>query len=267
MILVFALRRPIRKIYIIIMGKNKLAKFAEMETFGHVIQVPYSQLMLEEFKLKGNWNKEFFQNDNPLILELGCGKGEYTVGLARFFPGMNFIGIDIKGSRMWKGAKDIHLQGLKNAGLLRTNIELLHLFFEKNEVAEIWITFPDPQMKRVRKRLTSSRFMELYRQFLKPGGIIHLKTDSNFMFQYTSAVVRENNFEVISETEDLYDSNLSDNILKIKTFYEQQWLSRGMKIKYLKFIPHQNPLKEPEVEIEPDDYRSFGRNQRNRDRE
>ena len=247
------------------MGKNKTAKFEELDTYGHVIQIPYSILINEGFKLKGNWNKEFFQNDNPVILELGCGKGEYTVGLARFFPEMNFIGVDIKGSRMWKGAKEIHVDGLKNAGLLRTNIELLHLFFAVNEVSEIWITFPDPQMKRARRRLTSTRFMALYCKFLKPGGIVHLKTDSGFLFQYTSAMVKQNNFEVITETPDLYDSGITDEILGIKTFYEEQWLSRGMKIKYLKFIPYQNHLKEPEVELEPDDYRSFGRNSRNRD--
>ena len=247
------------------MGKNKLAKFAELDTLDHVIQVPYNSLISEGFKLKGNWNKEFFENDHPIILELGCGKGEYTVGLARFFPEMNFIGIDIKGSRMWKGAKEIPLHGLKNAGLVRTNIELLHHFFAENEVAEIWITFPDPQMKKAKKRLTSTRFMKLYCKFLKPGGIIHLKTDSGFLFQYTSAMVKVNDFEIITETADLYDSVATNDILGIKTFYEQQWLSRGMKIKYLKFIPHGNHLKEPEVEIEHDDYRSFGRNDRNRD--
>ena len=247
------------------MSKNKLAKFAELETFGHVIQVPYSQLITEGFGLRGKWNKEFFQNDSPIILELGCGKGEYTVGLARFFPEMNFIGIDIKGSRMWNGAKEIHLHGLINAGLLRTNIELLPLFFAENEVTEIWITFPDPQMKKAKKRLTSTRFMGLYRKFLKPGGIVHLKTDSGFLFQYTSAMVSKNHFKVLNETPDLYNSEVSDDILGIKTFYEGQWLSRGMKIKYLKFIPHQEHLEEPEEEIEHDGYRSYGRNQRNRD--
>jgi len=247
------------------MGKNKLAKFAELDTFGHVVQVPYSQLINKGFELRGNWKKEFFQNDNPLILELGCGKGEYTVGLARVFPEINFIGIDIKGSRMWKGAKEIHLQGLKNAGLLRTNIELLPLFFAENEVSEIWITFPDPQMKKTKKRLTSTRFIKLYSDFLAPGGVIHLKTDSSFLFQYTSAMIRENNFEMMTETGDLYGSGITDKILDIKTFYEEQWLDRGMKIKYLKFIPHGNQLKEPDIEIEPDNYRSFGRNQHNRD--
>lgn len=243
------------------MGKNKLAKFAELDTFGHVIQVPYSQLKSKGFELRGNWKKEFFQNDNPLILELGCGKGEYTVGLARFFPGINFIGIDIKGSRMWKGAKEIHLHELKNAGLLRTNIELLPLFFAENEVSAIWITFPDPQMKKGKKRLTSTRFIKLYCEFLEPGGMIHLKTDSSFLFQYTSAMIRENNFEVMAETVDLCDSGITDEILNIKTFYEEQWLHRGMKIKYIKFIPHHDLLKEPDIEIEPDNYRSFGRNQ------
>jgi len=247
------------------MGKNKLAKFEELDNFDHVIQVPYKVLTNEGFSLKGNWNNDFFQNDHPIILELGCGKGEYTVGLARYFPEMNFIGIDIKGSRMWKGAKEIHFHGLKNAGMLRTNIELLPLFFAENEVAEIWITFPDPQMKKVKKRLTSTRFIELYCKFLKPGGIIHLKTDSGFLFQYTSAMVKANNFEVLTETQDLYDSGSTNPILGIKTFYEEQWLGRGMKIKYLKFIPHGFQLKEPDIEIEPDDYRSFGRNQRNRD--
>jgi tRNA (guanine-N7-)-methyltransferase len=249
------------------MGKNKLAKFEELDTFDHVIQVPYRVLTNEGFSLRGNWNKVFFQNENPIILELGCGKGEYTVEMARFFPEMNFIGIDIKGSRMWKGAKEIHLHGLKNAGLVRTNIELLHLFFAENEISEIWITFPDPQMKKTKKRLTSTRFMELYCKFLKPGGVIHLKTDSGFLFQYTSAMVKKNNFEVISESPDLYESCITDEILGIKTFYEEQWLSRGMKIKYLNFIPHGNQLTEPEIEIEHDDYRSFGRNQRNRDDE
>jgi len=244
------------------MGKNKLAKFAEMETFNHVVQVPYKMLAENEFSLKGKWNSEFFHNNYPIALELGCGKGEYTVGLARRFPEMNFIGIDIKGSRMWKGAKDIHDHGIENAGFLRTNIELLSFFFAENEVAEIWLTFPDPQMKKTRKRLTSTRFMQLYCRFLKPGGMIHLKTDSNFLYQYTSALIGANEFEVIDSTTDLYHSGIANEILGIKTYYEQQWLSRGIKIKYLKFIPHNKYLKEPDIEIEQDAYRSFGRNQR-----
>lgn len=244
------------------MGKNKLAKFAELDTYDHVIQVSYKEIEKKDFHLKGEWGKQFFQNNNPIVLELGCGKGEYTVGLARLFPEKNFIGIDIKGARLWKAAREIHLEGLKNAALLRTNIELLPMFFAENEVAEIWITFPDPQMKKQRKRLTSTRFIECYNSLLKPGGIIHLKTDSNFLFTYTSALIEENKFEVLVKTEDLYESPGSgDDILGIKTFYEQQWLSRGLKIKYLKFIPHDSELSEPDVELELDTYRSYGRNQ------
>jgi len=243
------------------MGKNKLAKFAELDTYEHVIQVPYGKLKESDFSLKGIWGKQFFVNDHPIVLELGCGKGEYTVGLARMFPEKNFIGIDIKGARLWKGAREIHTEGLKNAALLRTNIELLPMFFAENEISEIWITFPDPQMKKTKKRLTSTRFIECYNSFLKPGGLIHLKTDSNFLFNYTSALVKENDFEVKAETDDLYSSpGTADEILSIKTFYEQQWLSRGMKIKYLRFIPHKCLLKEPDVEPEFDDYRSYGRN-------
>ena len=242
------------------MGKGKLAKFAELGVYEHVIEVPFEILKKEEFALKGNWNSSFFKNNNPIVLELGCGKGEYTVGLARLFPDKNFIGVDIKGARMWKGAKEIHLEGLKNAGLLRTYVELLPLFFARDEVSEIWITFPDPQMQKTKKRLTSTRFIGYYNSFLKPGGLIHLKTDSDFLYNYTSAMVKENKFAVETETDDLYgSSHIADDILIIKTYYEQQWLSRGMKIKYLKFIPHRNELREPDIEIEPDSYRSFGR--------
>jgi tRNA (guanine-N7-)-methyltransferase len=243
------------------MGKKKLARFAEMETFNHVIQAPYNIVEHDDFYLKGNWGKIFFNNSNPVVLELGCGKGEYTVGLARCFSGVNFIGIDIKGARMWKGAREIHLHGIKNAGLLRTNIELIPFFFAEGEVSEIWLTFPDPQMKKARKRLTSTRFMELYSRFLKPGGIVHLKTDSNFLFEYTLSMAKENNFTIISSITDLYNSSIVDEILGIRTFYEDQWLSRGIKIKYLMFIPHGGDLKEPQYEPEYDSYRSFGRNQ------
>ncbi|GET30297.1 tRNA (guanosine(46)-N7)-methyltransferase TrmB [Prolixibacter sp. SD074] len=242
------------------MGKNKLSKFAEMETFGHVVQVPFRVLNEEGFDMKGQWNERFFKNENPIVLELGCGKGEYTVGLARRFPQFNFIGIDIKGSRMWKGAKESWEGQMKNVGFLRTNIELLNAFFAPEEIAEIWITFPDPQMKKVRKRLTSTRFMQSYRSFLKPGGIVHLKTDSNFMYQYTRSMIEENHLPVDVDTDDLYQSGLGNEILEIRTFYEQQWLDRGKTIKYLRFHLKEGELKEPDVEPEPDDYRSFGRN-------
>lgn len=245
------------------MGKNKLSKFADLATYEHVIQVPFEQLQAEEFKYKGKWSKDFFGNDNPIVLELGCGKGEYTVKLAQHFPELNFIGIDIKGARMWKGATQAKNMEQENVGFLRTNIENIHLFFGRNEVSEIWLTFPDPQMKKTRKRLTATNFIENYRRIMVPGGIVHLKSDSNFMYEYTSAMVDINGFEILRQTDDLYHSELLDEVLSIQTFYEKQWLDRGLSIKYLAFrLSHQNELREPEVEIEKDPYRSFGRSAR-----
>lgn len=242
------------------MGKNKLSKFADLALYEHVVQVSYEQLQSEEFQYKGKWSREFFGNSNPVILELGCGKGEYTVKLAQHFPEINFIGIDIKGSRMWKGATQAKDLGLKNVGFLRTNIENIRMFFGEGEVSEIWLTFPDPQMKKTRKRLTATNFIENYRKIMALNGIIHLKSDSNFMYQYTEAMVAENQFEVIQRTEDLYHSEILDEVLSIQTFYEKQWLDRGLSIKYLSFkLIHREPLREPEVEIEKDPYRSFGR--------
>jgi tRNA (guanine-N7-)-methyltransferase len=240
--------------------KNKLSKFAELNTYEHVIQISYKNLLAKEFHYKGKWSEAFFGNTNPIILELGCGKGEYTVKLASHFPESNFIGLDIKGARMWVGATQGMELGLKNVGFLRTNIENIGLFFGTEEVSEIWLTFPDPQMKKVRKRLTSINFIEKYRQLMIPGGIIHLKSDSNFMYKYTEAMVAENRFEVIRKTDNLYNSDLLDEVLAIQTFYEKQWLDRGLSIKYLAFkLSHKNLLSEPVVEIENDPYRSFGR--------
>ena len=242
------------------MGKNKLSKFADLATYEHVVQVTYRHVQENGFQYKGKWSEAFFGNTNPVILELGCGKGEYTVKLAKHYPEFNFIGLDIKGSRMWKGATQAKDQGLKNVGFLRTNIENIRMFFAENEVAEIWLTFPDPQMKRTRKRLTATNFISNYRQIMVPNGIIHLKSDSNFMYRYTEAMVAENQFEVIRQTNDLYHSEILDEVLSIQTFYEKQWLDRGLTIKYLSFrLSHQEPLREPQVEIEKDPYRSFGR--------
>ena len=239
-----------------------MSKFAEMETYEHVVQAPYGELGADDHPLKGKWRSGFFKNDRPIVLELGCGKGEYTVGLARKCPEKNFIGIDIKGARMWQGAKDSLEMGLKNVGFLRTNIEMIDRFFEAGEVDEIWLTFPDPQMKKVRKRLTSTRFINLYRKFLSEDGIIHLKSDSAFMYTYTCELINTNQLEVIKKIDDIDEPGMMDDLLAIQTYYEQQWRSRGITIKYVAFCPHRNELVEPEVEIEFDPYRSFGRNKR-----
>lgn len=245
------------------MGKNKLQKFADMAAYPHVFEYPYSVAENVPFEMKGKWHEKFFKNSNPIVLELGCGRGEYTVGLGRMFPDKNFIAVDIKGARMWSGATESISEGLTNVAFLRTNIEIIERFFAEGEVSEIWLTFSDPQMKKATKRLTSTYFMNRYRQFLKPDGIIHVKTDSNFMFTYTRYMIEENKLPVLFFTEDLYHSNLVDDILGIKTYYEQQWLDRGLSIKYIKFaLPQDGVLKEPDVEIELDSYRSYNRSKR-----
>ena len=245
------------------MAKNKLQKFADMETYSHVFQYPFAVLKERGFDMRGKWNEMFFHNDNPIVLELGCGKGEYAVGLARRYPNKNFIGVDIKGARMWSGASEAKAEGIENVAFLRTHIELITHFFAPGEVSEIWITFPDPQMKKTRKRLTSTRMLELYREILTENGIIHLKSDSPFLYTYTRAMVQENNFPILIDTDDLYNSGIDDDILGIKTFYEQQWLERGKSIKYIKFIYESRlELIEPDIEIELDDYRSFNRSKR-----
>lgn len=242
------------------MGKNKLKKFSEMETFQNVFQFPFSVLKEKGFPMKGRWREDFFHNDNPIVLELGCGKGEYAVGLAKKFTNMNFIGVDIKGARMWTGAKESVQEGMTNVAFLRTSIELIAEFFAPGEVDEIWITFPDPQMKKVNKRLTSVRFLNIYRQILKDNGIMHLKTDSPFLYAYTDASVKLNKFNVEVNTDDLYHSGLADDILEIQTFYEKQWLARGLTIKYIKWhLDQESELTEPDIEIEFDTYRSFSR--------
>lgn len=247
------------------MAKNKLSKFADMDQYSHVFQYPFSVLKEKGFDLKGKWGKSFFKNDNPIVLELGCGKGEYTVGLAKLYPDKNFIGVDIKGARMWTGAKQVQEKEMHNVAFLRTHIELIDHFFEQGEVSEIWITFPDPQMKKITKRMTSTRFMQLYLKILKSCGLIHLKSDSNFMFTYTDAMVVANQLPILCKTTDLYHdpSFKDDEILNIQTYYESQWLSRGITIKYIQFqCLDRDTWIEPDVEIEKDSYRSFGRNLR-----
>ena len=247
------------------MAKGKLAKFADMETYENVFQYPYSVVSDVPFTMRGHWREDYFKNDNPIVLELGCGKGEYTVGLAKRYPQTNFIGVDIKGARMWTGATQALQEGLKNVAFLRTNIEIIDRFFAPGEVQEIWLTFSDPQMKNPRKRLSSTYFMERYRRFLTDNGIIHLKTDSNFLATYTNYMVEKNNLPVDLKTTDLYketDEAFAE-AASIQTYYESMWLARGLNIKYLRFhLPHEGVLEEPDVEIELDDYRSYHRSKR-----
>lgn len=269
------------------MGKGKLAKFAEMETFPNVFQVPAGTptaglhtsdetpapgeasarpALPDGMVQPGRWHADYFGNDRPIVLELGCGRGEYTVGLARIFPDKNFIGVDIKGARMWHGARTALAENLGNVAFLRTNIEFIERFFAPGEVAEIWLTFSDPQMKKVTKRLTSTYFLARYRRILCDSGIIHVKTDSNFLFTYTRCLLEANRLPTDYATADLYSTELSPEdrpVLGIRTYYEQQWLDRCIPIKYVKFhLPQAGELVEPDVEIELDEYRSYNRTKR-----
>ncbi len=228
------------------MSKGKLAKFAEVETFYNVLQPKFDEVFKKDFHLKGIWKSSFFNNNNPITLELGCGKGEYTVGLAKRFPDRNFIGVDIKGSRIWKGAKEALENNLKNVCFIRTRIELISSFFAKDEVEEIWFTFPDPQLKKPLKRLTSSRFLNNYSNFLIENAWINLKTDNTVLFEYTRLLTEYNNLEIDIAIDNVYESGETDDILSIKTFYEKEWLSQGLQSHYIRF-KHNRDKKIEEV--------------------
>lgn len=213
------------------MGKDKLRRFAEVETFSNVLQLDAGK------PFKGRWAAEFFKNDNSVVLELACGKGEYTVNLARMFPNKNFIGIDYKGNRIWRGAKTAIEEGVPNVAFLRIQIENLLDYFAPGEIDEIWITFPDPQpqLSREKKRLTSPRFLDKYAIILKPGGFVNLKTDNDGLHAYTAEKIDELKLNLHAKTEDLYNSEYADEVLSIKTYYEKKYLQHNKNINYLKF--------------------------------
>lgn len=247
------------------MGKGKLAKFADMAANPLVVECPYAVLQAGEFGLRGHWGRDFFHNDHPIVLELGCGRGEYTVGLGRMFPDKNYIGVDIKGARMWTGAQEALRAGMGNVGFLRTSIEFIDRFFVPGEVSEVWLTFSDPQMKKVTKRLTGTAFLQRYRAFMQEGGLVHVKTDSNFLYTYTREMLSANGITPLAETRDLYAEPAAafSNAQAIQTYYEGMWRARGIDIKYLCFpLPQQGELQEPDVEIPLDEYRSYSRQKR-----
>ena len=250
------------------MGHDKLRKFAENEGFACLLQPSSKELLqdgyfaLRDHEIKGCWNEWMFEETQPIVLELGCGKGEYTIDLSRRIPSRNYIGVDIKGARLWKGAKYAHENELDNVAFLRTRIEFITAFFAPSEISQIWLTFSDPQMKSENSRLTSPLFLERYRKFLKPGGLIHLKTDSMFLHQYTKAVAQKNGLRILACTEDLYatpaDKLFSDpqmsqdeinSLYEVQTFYEKMFLEQGCKITYLCFcLDHEGPFEYPDFD-------------------
>lgn len=247
-------------------SKDKLKRFAENLTFPCLIQPATSELLGCDHPLKGHWHRDFFHNDNPIVLELGCGKGEYTVSLAESCPDKNFIGIDIKGARLWKGAKMATEGKMGNVGFIRTRIEFIESLFAEGEVSEIWITFADPQEKKARKRLTSTLFLGRYKHFLAEGGKIHLKTDSRLLHFYTLELARQNSLTVLTCDDDIYGHGTADKNLSIKTFYEKCFLAKGIAITYVCFLlDNKKPLIEPEWNQEPfeqkykTDVKNFGK--------
>lgn len=236
------------------MGKNKLQRYAEIDNIDCVIQPAFNEVYKRDHKLKGNWNKLIFNNNNPIILELGCGKGEYSIALAEKYRNKNFIGVDIKGDRIWRGGKTVVEKGLDNVVFLRIKIEFINSLFDKNEVSEIWITFPDPQKKNTNKRLNSPGFLNRYKELLIDNGIIHLKTDSLLLYLYNQAIIRENDLNCLFATKNLYSGNYFNEEYFIKTFYEKQFLKKNKLISYQKFkLPGDRFIREPENFIAPGD--------------
>ena len=219
------------------MGKDKLRRFAAVKSFDHF----FEPVIGEPFPMKGNWRKDYFKNNNPIVLELGCGKGEYSVGLGKFYPEKNFIGVDIKGARMFIGAQQVIDDQMTNVAFLRTRIDFIADYFDQGEVDEIWLTFSDPQPKKENKRLSSPPFIERYRKILKTGGIIHMKTDSDLLFEYTEEQIKTQNYTCLELTWDLYGElpekidPVTREIFHIKTHYEQLFTAKGSVIKYCKF--------------------------------
>ena len=229
------------------MGKKKLSRFRELDGLDRVFQPPLEEIFGKDYHLKGKWCREIFGNDKPLILELGCGKGEYTVGLARNHPQKNFMGLDIKGARIWTGARTAHDEDLGNVAFLRTRIDFINSFFGRDEVDEIWITFPDPQEKRRRlnKRLPGAYFLNRYRAFLKHGGMIHLKTDNRQLYLDTLEMIRHNDLPVERNSADVYSEGWGDEIITIQTYYEKRFLAEGTKINYICFrLPAGKEIRE-----------------------
>lgn len=225
------------------MAKNKLQKFQDMKSFERVFEPEKKDFIDGNYPLKGKWREEVFKNNNPIVLELGCGKGEYAVGLGEKYPNKNFIGIDIKGSRMWTGAKKINEENINNVAFLRTNVDFVHYFFGENEVNEIWLTFSDPQPKKPNKRLSSKPFIDRYKMFLAPDGIIHLKTDNTSLYLFTKDEIIENNYKELISAKNVYEADWEifdeemKQVLGIKTYYEQMFGNKGFKTKYVAFIP------------------------------
>ena len=216
-------------------AKDKLRKFRENETFKCLYQPQTEEVLNKDYTLKGKWHQEVFGNSNPITLELGCGKGEYTIALAKMFPNRNFIGIDIKGARLWKGAKEATELNMPNVAFIRTRIEFIESLFAKDEIDQIWITFADPQLRRERRRLSGPMFLHRYRNFLTPDGIINLKTDSRFLHEYTLACAQQNSLEILEANTDIYGSGRADEILSIRTFYEAHYIKKGLPITYMSF--------------------------------